>query len=446
MADSRFSFSDDRLREIAAQVLSLARAKGASAADTELSESIGQSVTVRHGEVETIEYTRDKGLAVSVYIGKQRGHASTSDLTPQAVRDTVEKALTIAKFTAADDCAGLADEDLLARDFPDLQLHHPWALDVERAIEMARTCEAAAFAVDKRINNSEGASVGTHESHFVYANSLGFMAGFPSSRHSISCAVIGGKDDDMQRDDWYTSSRDPGALARPEEVGTIAGQRTLRRLGARKIATTQVPVVFEAPLATGLLGNFVSAASGGSLYRKSSFLVDALGRQIFAPGVTIAERPHLPCGLASTSFDEEGVATHERNVVEGGVLKGYFLGSYSARKLGMRSTGNAGGNHNLLLEPGTEDLAGLLRRMGRGLLVTELLGMGVNMVTGDYSRGAAGFWVEDGAIAFPVQEVTIASNLKDMFLGIGAVGSDVFVRGSRSSGSVLVERMTVAGD
>lgn len=446
MPDSSFSFHDDRLREIAADVLAQARARGASAADTELTESIGQSVTVRQGEVETIEYTRDKGLAVSVYIGKQRGHASTSDLTPRAVRDTVDKALTIAKFTAADDCAGLADEDLLARDFPDLQLHHPWVLSVEQAIEMAQACEAAAFAVDKRITNSEGASVGKHESHFIYANSLGFMAGYPTSRHSISCAVIGGKDDDMQRDDWFTSSRDPATLDRPEEVGTIAGQRTLRRLGARKIATTQVPVVFEAPLATGLLGNFVSATSGGSLYRKSSFLLDSLGKQVFSPRVAIAERPHIPCGLASSGFDEEGVATRERNVVEGGILQGYFLGSYSARKLGMRSTGNAGGNHNLILQPGEHDLAALLKQMGRGLLVIELLGMGVNMVTGDYSRGAAGFWVEDGEIAYPVEEVTIASNLKDMFLGIQAVGSDVFVRGSRSSGSVLVDRMTIAGD
>lgn len=446
MPDSSFSFSDDRLREIASDVIAQARARGASAADTEVTESIGQAVTVRQGEVETIEYTRDKGLGVTVYMGTQRGHASTSDLSPQAVRDTVDKALTIAKFTAADDCAGLADEDLLARAFPDLQLHHPWALSVEQAIEMAQACEAAAFAVDPRITNSEGAAVGTHEAHFVYANSLGFMAGFPTSRHNISCAVIGGKDDDMQRDDWFTSSRDPAKLDRPQDVGTIAGQRTLRRLGARKIPTTQVPVLFEAPLATGLLGNFVSAASGGSLYRKSSFLVDALGKQIFAPGVTIAERPFIPGGLASTAFDEEGVATHERNVVEGGVLQGYFLGSYSARKLGMRSTGNAGGNHNLVLQPGEQDLAGLLKQMGRGLLVIELLGMGVNMVTGDYSRGAAGFWVEDGAIAYPVEEVTIASNLKDMFLGIRAVGSDVYVRGSRSSGSVLLDRMTVAGD
>ncbi len=446
MADSRFNFNDDTLRQIAADVLAQARAKGATAADTELTESIGQTVTVRHDEVETIEYTRDKGLSVSVYIGQQRGHASTSDLTPQAVRDTVEKALTIAKFTAADDCAGLADEALLARDFPDLQLYHPWGLTVEQAIEMARACEAAAFDVDARINNSEGASVGTHDAHFVYANSLGFMAGFPTSRHSVSCAVIAGKDDDMQRDDWYTSSRVPGQLASPEEVGRIAGERTVRRLGARKIATTQVPVVFEAPLATGLLGSFVSAVSGGSLYRKSSFLVDSLGKQVFSPLVRIVESPHVPCGLASSAFDEEGVATHDRDVVAAGILQGYFLGSYSARKLGMKSTGNAGGNHNLVLAGGEFDLDALLRQMGRGLLVTELLGMGINMVTGDYSRGAAGFWVEDGKIVHPVHEITIASNLKEMFLGIGAVGSDNHVRGSRASGSILIERMTIAGD
>ncbi|MCC6533082.1 MAG: metalloprotease PmbA [Burkholderiales bacterium] len=446
MSDSRFSFTPDRFREITTDVLAQARARGASAAETEVSESIGQSVTVRQGEVETIEYTRDKGLAITVYIGQQRGHASTSDLSAQAVSDTVDKALTIARFTAADDCAGLADEDLLARDFPDLDLYRPWGLGVDQSIALAKACEAAAFAVDKRITNSEGASVGTHDAHFIYANSAGFMAGYPSSRHHVSCAVIAGKDDAMQRDDWYTSGRDPDALERAETVGAIAGRRALRRLGARKIDTTQAPVLFEAPLATGLLGHFVSAASGGNLYRKASFLLDALGKRIFAPDVTIAEQPRLPRGLASSAFDEEGVATVTRNVVDAGVLQGYFLGSYSGRKLGLRSTGNAGGNHNLLLEPGAVDFEGLLRQMGRGLLVTELLGMGVNTVTGDYSRGAAGFWVENGAIAFPVQEVTIASNLKDMFLGIAGIGNDVVVRGSRASGSVLIAQMTIAGE
>jgi PmbA protein len=446
MPDTRFSYTPDRFREIVREALALARSRGASAAETEVSESIGQSVTVRQGEVETIEYTRDKGLSLTVYIGQQRGHASTTDLSAQAIRDTIDKALTIARFTAADDCAGLADPELLARDFPDLDLYRPWGVGVDRSIELARECEAAAFAVDKRITNSEGASIGTSESHFIYGNSLGFLAGYPSSRHHISCAVIAGKDDSMQRDDWYTSGRDPDTLERADSVGSKAGQRALRRLGARKIDTTQAPVLYEAPLASGLLGHFVSAASGGNLYRKSSFLVDALGKPIFSERVTLAERPHLPGGLASTAFDEEGVATHTRNVVERGVLQGYFLGTYSARKLGMRSTGNAGGNHNLVLEAGELDFDGLLKRMGRGLLVTELLGMGVNMVTGDYSRGAAGFWVEDGAIAFPVEEVTIASNLKKMFLDVEAVGSDVVVRGSRISGSVLIGQMTIAGD
>jgi PmbA protein len=446
MSDTRFSFTPDRFREIVAEALARARERGASAAETEVSESIGQSVTVRCGDVETIEYTRDKGLSLTVYIGQQRGHASTTDLSAQAIRDTIDKALTIARFTAADECAGLADEDLLARDFPDLDLYRPWGIGVDRSIELAHACEAAAFGVDKRITNSEGASVGTSESHFVYGNTLGFMAGYPSSRHHVSCAVIAGKDESMQRDDWYSSGRDPDKLERAESVGATAGRRALRRLGARKIDTTQAPVLYEAPLASGLIGHFVSAASGGNLYRRSSFLVDALGKPIFSERVTLAERPHLPGALASTAFDEEGVATRTRNVVERGVLQGYFLGTYSARKLGMRSTGNAGGNHNLVLEPGTLDFDGLLKRMGRGLLVTELLGMGVNTVTGDYSRGAAGFWIEDGAIAFPVEEVTIASNLKDMFLGIEAVGNDVLVRGSCISGSVLVGQMTIAGD
>jgi PmbA protein len=446
MPDTRFNFSPDRFREITSDVLAKARARGASAADTEVSESIGQSVTVRQGEVETIEYTRDKGLSLTVYIGQQRGHASSTDLSPQAISDTIDKALTIARFTAADECAGLADEDLLAKGIPDLDLYRPWGVSVERSIELAQACEAAAFDVDKRITNSEGASVGTHDAHFVYANSLGFSGGYPSSRHHISCAVIAGKDDAMQRDDWYTSARDPDSLEPAETIGTIAGQRALRRLGARKIETMQSPVLFEAPLATGILGHLVSAASGGNLYRKSSFLVDALGKPVFSPRVTIAERPHLPRGLGSTAFDEEGVATRTRNVVEAGVLQGYFLGTYSGRKLGMRSTGNAGGNHNLVLEPGEMGFEALLRHMGRGLLVTELLGMGVNMVSGDYSRGAAGFWIEDGAIAYPVEEVTIASNLKDMFLGIEAVGADVMVRGSRISGSVLIGQMTIAGE
>jgi PmbA protein len=443
--DTAFYNDLNSLKQLARDVLDHARSVGASAAETELSEGFGQNVTVRRGEVETIEYNRDKGVGVTVYIGHQRGHASTSDFSPQALRETVEAAHSIARFTAQDECAGLADADLLARDVPDLDLFHPWNLAVEQAIEMARACEAAALAVDPRITNSEGATVSTQQSHFIYANSLGFMGGYPGSRHSLMCSVIGGEGDDMQRDDWYTVARAAQDLESVETVGRMAGQRCVRRLGARKIETMEVPVLFEAPVASSLLGHFVGAVSGGSLYRKASFLLDSVGQQVFSRVAQIRDAPDVKRGLASSPFDDEGVATHRRDIVKDGVLQGYFLGSYSARKLGLRSTGNAGGNHNLSLESTGEDLPELLRKMGRGLLVTELLGMGVNQVTGDYSRGAAGFWVEGGEIAFPVQEITVAGNLKDMFKGIVAVGTDALARGSRQCGSILVDRMTLAG-
>jgi PmbA protein len=445
MPDTRFSHPADKLKQIASDVLHYATERGASAAEAEVSEGFGQTVTVRQDEVETIEYNRDKGIGVTVYIGKQRGHASTSDFSPKAMRDTVDAALSIARFTASDDCAGLADPDLLARDIPDLDLWHPWDLPVERAIELARACESAGFAVDPRVSNSEGATISTQESHFTYGNTLGFLGGYPSSRHGIWCSLIAGKNDAMQRDDWYETTRDPAELARPEAVGRRAGERAVQRVGARKIPTTQVPVLFEAPIAASLLGHFVSAVSGGSLYRRSSFLLDSIGKQIFAPIVKVSDLPHLRKGLASSPFDDEGVATHAREMVSGGIVQGYFLGSYSARKLGLRSTGNAGGNHNLILQDTGEDFAGLLRKMGSGLLVTELLGSGVNHVTGDYSRGAAGYWVEGGAIAYPVQEITIAGNLKEMFRDIAAVGNDIVRRGSRQCGSILIARMTVAG-
>ncbi|MFO1319673.1 MAG: metalloprotease PmbA [Burkholderiales bacterium] len=444
-ADS-FSYDLDSLKSLARDVLRIAAAQGATSAEVDLSESVGQSVSVRRGEVETIEYNRDKGVGVTVYVGKRRGHASTADLSRVALEDTVRAALSIATHTAEDDCAGLADADLLARDVPDLDLFHPWDLPVEDAIEIARRCEAAALAVDPRIGNSEGATVGAHVGHSVYANSLGFLGGFPASRHSISCSVVAGKGDDMQRDDWYTLSRVPGELESPESVGRRAGERTVGRLGSRKIATTKCPVLFEAPIAASILGHFAGAVSGGSLYRKSSFLLDALGQQVFAPHVHIRDLAHVPRGIASSAYDDEGVATHDRDIVSAGVLQGYFLGSYSARKLGMRSTGNAGGTHNLRMEATGEDFATLLKRLGTGLLVTEMLGHGTNMVTGDYSRGAAGYWVENGAIAYPVHEITVAGNLKSMFRGIVAVGSDVLVRGSRQCGSILVDEMTVAGE
>ncbi|MEO7728636.1 MAG: metalloprotease PmbA [Burkholderiales bacterium] len=447
-AASRNQFANDPavLREIVASVLQYAGEHGATACEAEVSEGVGQTVTVRQGEVETIEYNRDKSMGISVYIGQRRGHASTSDFSPQAVRATADAALSIAKFTASDEFAGLADESLLAKNVPDLDLYYPWDLPVERAIEIAQQCENAAFAVDKRISNSEGATVSLQQSHFAYGNSLGFLGGYASSRHWISCAVIAGKGDAMQRDDWYTSARDPAALDAADAVGKIAGTRALARLGAKKVATAQVPVLFEAPVAASLLGHFVSAVSGGSLYRKSSFLLDSLEKKVFSPLVNITEDPLIPRGEASSPFDEEGVATRGRQVVENGVVRGYFLGSYSARKLGMQTTGNAGGSHNLILRDTGENLAQLLKKMGRGLLVTEMMGSGTNMVTGDYSRGAAGFWVENGEIAYPVQEITVAGNLKDMFLGIVAAGNDIVKRGSRQCGSVLIDRMTIAGD
>jgi PmbA protein len=441
---SHFPVSTAALERTAALVLVAASAGGATAAETEVSQAVGQSVTVRKGDVETIAYNRDKGVGVTVYVGARRGHASTADFSDDSIRATVDKALAIARYTAEDPCAGLADPDRLARAWPDLDLYHPWDLSVDDAIALGRETEAAALAVDPRLANSEGATVSRGESEFVYSNTLGFLGGYRSSRHSIDCAVIAEDDGGMQRDFWYTAARAPSDLLSPDEVGRIAGERTVRRLGGRQLGTMECPVLFEAPEAADLLGSFVHAVSGGSLYRKSSFLLDSLGRQVFAPHVNIREEPHLLRGRGSAPFDNEGVATERREVVSNGIVRGYFLGSYSARKLGLQSTGNAGGAHNLVV-PGTEDLSALMRRMGRGLFVTEQLGQGVNAVTGDYSRGAAGFWIEDGEIAYPVEEITIAGNLKQMFQDIVALGTDVDRRGSRHIGSMLVSRMTIAG-
>ncbi len=442
---TRFSHTDQQLREIAQGMLDYAKKRGATASAVDVSVGFGQAVTVRQGEVETIEYNRDKGLGITVYIGQKRGNASTSDFSAQAVHDTVDAALSIARYTAKDDCSGLPDEALLARESTDMDLYHPWELPVEDAITLAQRCERAALDADKRVTNSEGATVNLHEALFISANSLGFMGGFPTSRHSLSCAVIAGQDDGMERDYWYTVARDARDLLNAEQVGRVAAERSVRRLNARQIATMQVPVLFEAPIASGLLGHFVGAVSGGSLYRKSSFLLDKKGEQIFAPHINIRDVPDIRKGLASSPFDDEGVRTRTRSIVENGVLQDYFLGSYSARKLGLQTTGNAGGSHNLILQSGELDFAGLLKTMSRGLLVTELLGSGVNGVTGDYSRGAAGFWVENGEIQYPVEEITIAGNLKDMYRNIVAVGNDVLVQGSRQCGSILVEGMTIAG-
>jgi PmbA protein len=445
-----FSCQPGELRALARSVLDQARRSGAAGCDCEVSESYGLSVTVRKGKPDTVEHNRDRSVGVTVYWGERprarRGHASTSDFSPAAVKQTVEAAVAIARHTAEDDCAGLPDAELIAREAPELDLFHPWALSTEEAIELARRCEAAAFGVSKKIRNSEGATVSAQHSQFVAANSLGFVGGYPSSRHWLSCSVIAEDKGLMQRDDWYSASRVPGEIADPVALGRYAAQRAIARLGARKIPTTQAPVLFEAPVALQLFGHFISAVNGGNLYRKTSFLVDSLGQRRFSPLVHIDERPHLPAAMASAPFDEEGVATKERSVVRGGVIEGYFLGSYSARKLGMKSTGNAGGHHNLFVRSEGPDFRGMLKHMHRGLLVTELMGQGVNPVTGDYSRGAAGYWVEGGEIRFPVEEITIAGNLKEMFKGIAAIGSDVVVRSGRSSGSILVDNMTIAGD
>jgi len=437
--------STEQLRNLVSEALAEARRQGASAAEANCSISQGLSVNVRLGEVETVEHNRDKGLAVTVFVGQQSGSASTTDFSPAGVRDCVRAAATIARYTAADEHAGLADPGELARELPDLDLYHPWNPPVERAIDLARECEDAARAADARIVNSEGASVSSHDGIEVYGNSHGFLGVLPSSRHSISCSVIGQDDSGMQRDYWYSTARAAAALESPATIGRKAAERTVRRLGAEKLATRRTPVVYEAPVAASLLSHFVGAVRGTSLYRRASFLLDQLGQTVFAPQVRIHEQPFLKGALGSAPFDHDGVAPANRDLVRDGVLLGYVLDVYSARKLGMKSTGNAGGVHNLTIVPGAEDLAGLLRQMGTGLLVTELIGFGVNTVTGDYSRGAAGFWVENGTIAYPVEEITIAGNLRDMFRGLLAVGNDVDVRGNIRTGSILIDSVTVAG-
>lgn len=424
-----------------------ARRLGATQAEVDANLQQGLTVNVRLDEVDTVEYQRDRGLGVTVYVGHRKGSASTADLAPAAVQATVAKACTIARYTAEDPYSGLADPDALATNIPDLDLDHAWAIEPVDAVELARRCEAAGREVDARITNSEGASVSTHRGVHVYGNSLGFLAGYPSSSHSVSCALVAQAGSDMQRDYWYAAARDPGELGDIELIGRRAGERAIARLGARRLSTRRAPVLFVPELARGVFGHMVSAVRGGSQYRRSSFLLDAAGQEILPSFIQIRERPHIPKALASSPFDAEGVATRDRELVSNGVLQGYVLGTYAARKLGLRTTGNAGGVHNLLVESSGDAYTfnELLARMGTGLVVTELMGQGVNGVTGDYSRGATGFWVQGGAYAFPVEEVTIAGNLRDMYRAIDAIGSDVDTRGSIRAGSLLVGEMTVAG-
>ena len=448
-----FAYSRDYFEQVVDGALAHARKLGASDAGAEISEGCGLSVSVRNGELENVERNRDKSLGVTVYLGHRRGNASTSDFSEAAVARSVQAAYDIARFTAEDPFAQLPDAADLASDadrLRDLNLFHPWAVTSEQAAQIALECEAAARGVSKQISNSEGASVSAQQSHFFSAHSNGFRGGYASSRHSLSVSPIAGKGRDMQRDYWYSSERNAGDLASAQAVGEYAARRALSRLKARKIATTQCPVLFESPLAAGLLGAFVQGVSGGALYRKSSFLLDSLGKQVFPKHIDLLEDPFVPGGKGSSPFDEEGVRVQPRKVVEAGVVQGYFLSSYSARKLGMKTTGNAGGSHNLTLTSRRtrkgDDLDAMLAKLGTGLFVTELMGQGVNYVTGDYSRGASGFWVENGQIAYPVQEITIAGNMKDMLKGILAVGADAYVYGAKTVGSILINRMKVAGN
>ena len=451
-ADSGFAYRHDQFQQIVEDTLVLAKTLGASDAGAEVSEGVGLSVSVRMGELENVERNRDKSLAVSVYLGQRRGNASTSDFSPAALKQTVQAAYDIARFTAEDPAAGLPEGDDLASTQEaarDLDLFHPWAIDAAAAAELARRCEDAALKTHKLITNSEGAGVSAQQAHFWAGNTRGFRGGYASSRHYLSVSPIAGKGKNMQRDGWYTSMRDAGDLASPEAVGRYAAERTLSRLKSRSVGTAEVPVLFESTVAAGLLGAYVQATSGGALYRKTTFLVDSLGKRVLPKHIDITEDPHLPKGKGSAPFDDEGVRTKARQVVKGGMVQGYFLSSYSARKLGLKTTGHAGGSQNLemtsrLTQPG-DDLDAMLRKLGRGLFVTELMGQGVNYVTGDYSRGAAGFWVEGGRIVHPVHEVTIAGNLKHMFKDIVAIGADVYNSGSKSVGSVLLGRMKLAG-
>jgi PmbA protein len=439
--------TQEDLESIIERALEEARARGASQAEAAVSQDTGLSVGVRLGEVETLEHQRDRSMGITVYFGQRKGSASTADFSLDAVRATVAKACSIARFTAEDSASGLADAALMTRTKLDLDLFHPWDVSADAAIETAKACEAAALKFDPRINNSEGASLGTHQGLHVYGNTHGFVGGYPTTSHTLSCVVLAGTGEDMQRDYWYSSTRDWRELEQAEAIGRESARRTIARLSPRRIRTRRAPVLFVPEIARGLIGHFVAAIRGSSQYRQSSFLLNAVGQQVFPPGFSIAERPHIPKAMGSAPFDDEGVATRDRELIADGILTGYILSSYSARKLGLETTGNAGGAHNLLVAP---TLAGgadaLLSRLGTGLLVTELMGQGVNMVTGDYSRGAAGFWVENGSIQYPVAEITIAGNLREMLKGIAAAGDDVDVRGGTRVGSILLQEMTIAGE
>ncbi len=438
--------SIERLQTIISNALEHASQLGASAAEAAATTSSGLSLNVRLGEVETIEHTRDKGMGISVYFGQHKGSASTTDFSVDAIHDTVKSACSIARYTSSDEYAGLADADRMAREFPDLELHHPWEPSTEEVIDLATRTEAAARTADPRITNSEGAAVNHQQGLYAYGNSHGFLATSPGSRHSISCTVIAADDTGMQRDYWYSIDRNPANLESGEAIGKHAADRTVRRLGARKPKTCTTPVIYSPEVARGLFRHLTSAVSGSSQYRKASFLLDKQGQSVFPSFVHIHEQPYLRGALGSAAFDSEGVATAPRDLISDGILQGYILDSYSARKLGLKTTGNAGGVHNLCVDATAGDLPALLKTMHQGLFITELMGFGINMVTGDYSRGASGFWVENGEITYPVEEITVAGNLRDIFMDIQAIGNDTDIRGNIRTGSVLLEKLIVAGN
>lgn len=437
--------NSNQLEALSQEILREAVRCGAQQAEVSIAANKGFSVAVREGDVETVEYNQDKVIDITVYVGKSSGSASISDIRPEAMRAAVEAACHIAKFTDQDPAAGLADKEDLAFNYPKLEMAYPWPITVEKAIELALECEREAVSYDKRINSAEEVTVATAEAINLYANSHGFVGYFPYTRHELSCVLVAKDGDDMQRDYNYTIATDPAQLESTIQVARIAAERTVRRLGARRIKTTKAPVIFLAEEARGLIGHFASAISGGSLYRKSSFLLDHLDKQIFPRFMHIQEQPHLLRGLGTSPFDDDGVATRPNVFIEDGVLRSYALGVYSARKLGMKTTGNAGGMHNVILKTGQRGLNDMIKSLNKGLLITELMGQGVNLITGDYSRGVGGYWIENGEIQYPVHEITVAGNLRDMYMNIAEIGNDVDMRGNVRTGSILINEMMIAG-
>jgi len=446
ISTTALSDNRDELTRIIDTVLTQSREIGASAAEADIGAGAGLSANVRKGEIDKLEYERDKGLSITIYIDGQKGNASTSDFSETALKESVKAAFSIAQHASRDECAGLAEAELMAKEFPDLDLYHPWSISPEAAINLAIECEQTAFDYDKRISNSDGSVVSTYSGINLYGNTNGFINGWNWSSHTIDCTVIAEDNNGMQRDGWYSKTRDFNDLQSIKEISQEAARRTVSRLDSRKLSTRQVPVIFEAPVASGLFSAFIAAIAGGSLYRRASFLLDKKGEQVFANHINIREQPHMKKALGSAPFDNDGVATKEHDIVKDGILQDYVLSAYSARKLGLQTTGNAGGVHNLVIEHGQNNLEDMIKELGTGLLITDMIGFGVNQVTGDYSRGASGFWIENGELTYPVEEITVAGNLIDMYKNIVSIGNDIDPRGNVLTGSVMIDAMTIAGE